>query len=617
MNIPLRSYLDLLANYLRPQQRKVALLVVLLLAQIGLQLLNPQLLRVFIDRALAGAPMESLITIALVFIAITLATQALLVGATYLSQDVGWTATNALRVELAEHCLSLDMPFHKARTPGELIERVDGDVSALANFFSQFTVMMLSNLLLFGGILIVLWIEDWRLGLALTLFTLATLLTLNRTRQFATPYQIRNRQAHAILFGFLEERLAGIEDVRANGAGAYAMRRFSELARDVYHKATRAELAGFLTEMLSMFFFNMAYVGSLALGFALFQAGVVSIGTIFLLVRYTQMLQQPMQQITRQMQDLQKASAGIVRVRELLQLRRHVLDGGAALVHAGAVSVAFEHVSFEYDDAITRRNGDHSPVAESATGTMPERGSRSGATELGTNGASATVLHDLSFVLSAGKVLGLLGRTGSGKTTITRLLARLYDPTAGAIRLDHMDIRTAQLADLRRTIAMVTQDVQLFRASLRDNLTLFDNTIGNHVIMQALDELGLRPWCESLPDGLDTELLAGGGLSAGEAQLLAFTRALLRNPALVILDEASSRLDPATERLIERAVDKLLRGRTGIIIAHRLGTVQRADEIMILDEGQIVERGERACLASNPRSRFFQLLQTGLEEVLV
>ena len=589
MNIPLRSYLELLAKYLRPQRHKAGLLALLMLAQIGLLLLNPQLLRQFIDDALAGASMDSLVGLALAFIAITLLTQALLVAATYVSQDVGWTATNALRVDLAEHCLGLDMPFHKARTPGELIERIDGDVSALANFFSQFTVMVLSNMLLLAGVLAVLWLEDWRMGAALSLFTLTALFVLNRTRRFATPFQIANRQAHAIMFGFLEERLAGIEDIRANGAGPYAVRRFAELSRDVYRKATTAELAFFATEVASISFFNLAFIGALALGFLLFQSGTLTVGAIFLVVRYTQMLQQPMQQLTRQLQEMQRASAGIVRIRELLQLLREVLDGHGGLEHHGALSVQFEHVSFEYDDASAARNGDS---------------------------ASGTVLHDLSFTLAAGTVLGLLGRTGSGKTTLTRLLARLYDPTSGVVRLDGTDIRAVRLAALRRTIAMVTQDVQLFRASLRENLTLFDNSIGDDAILDALDELGLRGWCEALPDGLDTELASGGSLSAGEAQLLAFTRALLRDPALVILDEASSRLDPATERLIERAVDKLLHGRTGIIIAHRLATVQRADEILILDEGKALERGERACLAADPRSRFYQLLQTGLEEVL-
>jgi ABC-type multidrug transport system fused ATPase/permease subunit len=214
-------------------------------------------------------------------------------------------------------------------------------------------------------------------------------------------------------------------------------------------------------------------------------------------------------------------------------------------------------------------------------------------------------------------VLGVLGRTGSGKTTLTRLLFRLYDPDAGAIRLGDVDIRHASLADVRRHVGMVTQEVQLFNASVRDNLTLFNRRVADEAIVRALREIGLWEWFQSLPDGLDTQLgPAGGGLSAGQAQLLALTRVFLRDPGLVILDEASSRLDPATERLLERAIDRLFANRTGIVIAHRLGTVQRADDILILEHGRIAEYGRRKELAANPNSRFAHLLRTGLEEVL-
>jgi ATP-binding cassette, subfamily B, bacterial len=227
------------------------------------------------------------------------------------------------------------------------------------------------------------------------------------------------------------------------------------------------------------------------------------------------------------------------------------------------------------------------------------------------------VLKNLTFNLQPGEVLGLLGRTGSGKTTITRLLFRLYDVSGGAIRLNGTDMRDIKLADLHQHIGMVTQDVQLFRASVRDNLTFFDAGIPDERILKVIEELGLSDWLAALPEGLDSELESGGkGLSAGEGQLLAFTRVFLKNPGLVILDEASSRLDPATEQRIERAVDKLLQNRTGIIVAHRLATVERADQIMILDGGSIAEYGDYAALANDPDSRFSSLLRAGMEDVL-
>jgi ATP-binding cassette subfamily B protein len=195
---------------------------------------------------------------------------------------------------------------------------------------------------------------------------------------------------------------------------------------------------------------------------------------------------------------------------------------------------------------------------------------------------------------------------------------RLYDPTAGQIVLGGANVRDAELKSLRGHVALVTQDVQLFQASVRDNLAFFDRSITDEQIRAAIEELGMGDWYRSLPEGLDTRLETGGrSLSAGEAQLLAFTRVLLHDPGLVVLDEASSRLDPATEQRIEHAVDRLLRNRTAVVIAHRLGTVRRADGVMILEDGRVAEHGERERLAGDPTSRFYSLLQTGLEEVLV
>jgi ABC-type multidrug transport system fused ATPase/permease subunit len=217
-------------------------------------------------------------------------------------------------------------------------------------------------------------------------------------------------------------------------------------------------------------------------------------------------------------------------------------------------------------------------------------------------------------------VLGLLGRTGSGKSTLTRLLVRQIDPTAGTVRLGNnqgaaVDIRQTPIQHLRSHVGVVTQEVQLFHATVRDNLTFFDDTVSAERLLAVSRELGLVDWLARLPNGLDTMLGAGGqGLSAGEAQLLAFLRVFLQDPGLVILDEASSRLDPATERLVDRAVQRLLQGRTGVIIAHRLRTVEQTDQIMILEQGHIREYGSRIQLAGDPNSRFAALLRVDTGE---
>ncbi|MFT3895743.1 MAG: ABC transporter ATP-binding protein [Anaerolineales bacterium] len=197
------------------------------------------------------------------------------------------------------------------------------------------------------------------------------------------------------------------------------------------------------------------------------------------------------------------------------------------------------------------------------------------------------------------------------------LIFRLYDVNDGKIKINDTDVCDLRLDSLRRNIAIVTQDVQLFKASIRDNLTFFDRSIPDEKIIATLEELELGDWFRSLPKGLDSTLETGSkSLSAGEAQLLAFTRVFLRNPGLVILDEASSRLDPATEQKLEHAITKLLKGRTAIIIAHRLDTLHRADDVLILEKGVVSEYGNRKRLASYPGSRFYQLLKTGAEEVL-
>jgi ATP-binding cassette subfamily B protein len=226
----------------------------------------------------------------------------------------------------------------------------------------------------------------------------------------------------------------------------------------------------------------------------------------------------------------------------------------------------------------------------------------------------------VSFGVEPGHVLGAVGRTGSGKTTMARLLFRLYDVDRGAVRVGGVDVRDLRVDDLRAHIGLVTQDVQIFAGTLRDNLRLFDPDVGDDRLLAVFASLDLDDWLADLPDGLDTLLgpMALGptarGLSAGEAQLIALARVFLEDPGVVVLDEASSRLDPHTEALLEHAIDRLLADRTGIVIAHRLGTIERADEVLVLDGGRVVEHGDRVALATDPTSRFAELLRTGLAD---
>ena len=580
MNIPLREYWALLGTYLRPQWKRATIMLGLLLTAIGLQLFVPQIVRAFIDGATAGTPVGELTRLAVIFLALALIKEIASATTTYVGQDVRWRATNALRRDLALHCLRLDMRFHNLKTPGEMIERVDSDVDELSNFFSHFVVEILGNAVLLIGVLVLLFLEDWRVGTAFLGFCFLTVLILVRVIPFAVGQWEKAREANSELFGFLEERLAGTEDIAALGAGPYILRRFSEALTVFLRDTRKAWVKGSVIWLASLTTFTLGNITALAMGAWLFQQGVLTIGAVYIIFHYNEMLRRPLETITRQMQDLQRAGGSIARIKELLGMASSTQDGEGEPIPDGTLALDFDGVTFSY------------------------------------NGEDVTLEH-VDFRLQPGQVLGLLGRTGSGKTTIARLLFRLYDPARGGIRLNGVDLREPRLDEVRTRVGMVTQDVQLFRATVRDNLTFFDRSIPDARVEEVLKDLGLWHWVETLPDGLNTELESdGGGLSAGEAQLLAFTRVFLRNPGLVILDEASSRLDPATEQLIERAVDKLFENRTAIIIAHRLATVQRADQILILEHGRIVEHGPREYLATNANSRFFQLMQTGMEEVL-
>jgi ATP-binding cassette subfamily B protein len=583
VKITYRDYIRLLAHYLRPQWARTVLLAVLLFGMIGLQLLNPQILSRFIDDALVGKPVSQLSIIAVIFIGLAMVTQVVSVWSVYVSENVGWTATNLMRADLTEHCLTLDMSFHNTTNPGAMIERIDGDVTAMANFFSQFVIKVLGNLFLLLGVLVLLWVEDWRVGLALSLYSLVAMLVLGKVRNVGVEATKEERQASAEMYGFIEERLAGLEDIRSNGATSYVMQGLAKKLRNYYYKAHRAWMKFNQVWVITTVLFALGYFIIFVMSAFLFVGGSITLGTVYLFYQYTEMLRTPIEQLNRQVQDLQKAGAGIARVTELFNTRSQITDGTGQPIPAGPLPVSFNDVTFTYN-----------------------------------TGQASPTLENISFQLKPGETLGLLGRTGSGKTTITRLLFRLYEPQAGRITLGGRDIREAKLTQLRGSIGMVTQEVQLFHASVRDNLTFFNRAISDEHILAVIEDIGLNDWLNSLPEGLDTQLKTGqAGLSAGEAQLLAFTRVFLENPGLVILDEASSRLDPATEQLTQRAVEKLLQNRTGIIIAHRLATVQRADRILILEEGRIAEEGRREDLAADPTSHFYGLLKTGLEEALV
>jgi ABC-type multidrug transport system fused ATPase/permease subunit len=348
------------------------------------------------------------------------------------------------------------------------------------------------------------------------------------------------------------------------------------MSGEVYRADQKAEVIGGLLVRLTNLTFTVGTALLLAIGVGLQRSGAITVGALLVLFQYAQLIRRPLERIIDQLKQLQAAQAGVARAEELFAHESSLSwppAEEAQQLPSGALSFALHDVTFSYGDE--------------------------------------EVLHHVDLRLAAGRSLGLVGRTGSGKSTITRLLLRLYDPTSGHVTVGGVDLRSVGVADLRQRVAVVTQEVQLFRGSLRDNITLFGaHAASDERIGALLDELGLGGWLAARHAGLDTDLGPdGSGLSAGEAQLLALGRVFLADPGLVILDEPSSRLDPDTELLIEAAVERLVAGRTAVLVAHRLSSLRAVDEIAVVDDGRIVEHGQRADLVADRDSHFARLLR--------
>ncbi|MET9246370.1 ABC transporter ATP-binding protein [Nonomuraea sp. NPDC003709] len=554
---------------LRPGPRRSAALVAAIAAATALPLAAPQITRRFVDDAIGGASIRQLTLIAVGYLALAVAGQAARLVTAWLAGRLAWDGTNRLRERLARHALGLDLGFHGRHTPGEMIERVDGDVVAVADFVVAFLMDVVASVLLLAGVVVIVFGVDWRIGCALLVYCLLIGWGMARAQRLAVPAAARSRAASARLFGMLEERLAGAEDLRANGAGEHTVRRFHQVSAALYRAEVRDARIG--TTLLAGTSVAFAAGTAIMLGLAAWalRSGTLTVGTAVLIFQYTLMVRTPFERLIDQIRQYQAALAGLARIADLLAERRTLPEGTRPLPATGPLGLRLDGVGFAYP------------------------------------GDDEQVLSGVTLTLAPGETLGLVGRTGSGKTTLARLALRLYDPTEGAVRVGGLDLREADQASLRTRIGVVTQDVQLFAASLRDNLTLFRPSPGDARLREVLHGVGLGDWLAGLPGGLDTELRE---VSAGEAQLIAFARAFLADPGLVVLDEASSRLDPATERRIERSIDRLLDGRTGVIIAHRLSSLSRVDKIAVLDHGKIVEYGRRADLAADPGSRFGRLL---------
>lgn len=576
--VPFSQYYQLLKTYLQPFKKQITMLSLLIVTRIAIQLYYPQIVSEYLD-SISEKTIDELQYLAIIYIAIAVISQIIFVVIEYFSQSIAWGSTNALREDLLQHTVKLDMTFHNEYKSGQMIERVDGDVNALSNFFSQLTIQLMANILLILAIIVLMFFVKVTFGLAFIGFILIATLVIKQVRHIAVPYFKKHREKAMELFGYIEERISGTEDIRAIGAIPGVMQGYHKHESAKFHAMRKAILFSRIVSIA----FNMLLGTAIALGFAiatpLYLNNEISIGTYFIIYYYTGLLVQPIFQILRQMQNLQEADASIERIEELFEIETKIEDKGTIEIKED-LAITFENINFSYRSGIP-------------------------------------VLNSLSFDLKQGETLGLIGRTGSGKTTITRLLYRLYELNDGDIKLNNTSIKDIALGSLRKNIGMVTQEVQLYQTTLRNNVTFFDPNISDDDIVKVINDVGLASWYSKLDKGLDTIISSDEtGVSAGEAQLLAVTRIFLTDPKLVILDEASSRLDPLTEKKLDEAISKLTETKTTIIVAHRLSTLKNVDKILLIEDGNLKEFDYRSKLEQDENSSYYKLLRTGIEDVL-
>ncbi|HEX4212481.1 MAG TPA: ABC transporter ATP-binding protein [Candidatus Dormibacteraeota bacterium] len=569
----LREQVVFLWTRLRRQRPALVLLALLVAGGAAASLAGPVLLSQYINDTEVGLTTQITLAASL-YLLTAFALPVLSVGESWLATLIAWRSTNQLRLELFRHCLEQDLDLLERQPPGALITRIDGDVDMLAEFLSTFVVRLVTSALILAGVLVVLARIDWRLGVLMAVFIVLCAVALQAPRGPAQRLWHAHRSASADEFGTAEELLGGTDDVRANGATGWAIETYVRRGWATYTAGRRAQFLASASWASAQILYGWATAACLVVATWLFDRHALTVGTVYLVFAYAGAIQTPLQAVSRQLQLLQTAGAALARTRELLAERPRVSWPEVSRpVPEGPVEIRVESVGYRYPD-------------------------------------SAETLRDVSFRVAPGRRVGVVGRTGSGKTTVARLLLRFQDPDRGAVRLNGVDLRQAGRDQLRRLVAYVPQEVQLLHASVRDNLTLFGRSASDRRLLEVLDSVGLSDWLASLPQGLDTPLAPGGrDLSAGQAQLLAAARAFLVDPGLLVLDEASSRIDPATERRLQAAFDRLFEGRTAFIIAHRLATVRHVDDILVLDRGRVVEFGPREELEGDPGSRFAAILR--------
>ncbi len=561
-----RATLGRLARAFGPFRQDITLAAALVILQTGLGLLGPYLMAVALDRFVATDDTSGLAAVCALMFALAITASALAARSSWLVARASLRAVSRIRRALFAHLQTLPVAFFSAHPAGQLSNRLSVDVEAIAQAAAQSAVAFMGGGLSMAGIVLAMFALDRRLALA-ALLLVPVMVVFTGTVARRTREGFRALQATSgDLASALEESIAGHEVIRAFGREAWAMDRIRR-ANDAAHDAgVRASTWALVVMPLTTVLGNVLVVVLAMLGGWLALDGKTTVGVVAAFITYAVGLVQPLRQMSNIYNTLQAALASAERVFEMMDASpERDADGAHDLAAPLRGDVRFEHVTFRHREGGPR------------------------------------VLEDLTLEAAPGETLAIVGPTGAGKTTIVSLLARLHDVEAGVIRVDGVDVRQIRREDLRRRIGLVPQETWLFSGTVRANIRHGRPLATDAMVDRAAEIACADGFIRQLPCGWDTVLQGpDGGLSQGQRQLLAIARVVLADPAILVLDEATSSVDTRTEARIQAALARLTRGRTCLVVAHRLSTVRDASRVVVLERGAIVATGTHEELLAKP-----------------